>query len=190
MTFFEDAVEKTSSESLRDMMARILAGEIRRPGTISRMSIQAVTVMDQAMAQALWNIRPWLLPGGLLPTVGHFASPAGQVELALLDSASLVRVGSGAQHMQLNHDKEAFFSYSDSHGFVLTWDLNFDVPQWGVVNLSPIGQELLNVLPPDERKNGRNLAVACKEIRFMKKVEWCSAEMRDNLWFITSREEV
>ena len=60
MNYVEDVAEKASSEALRDLTARILAGEIRSSGIVSRRALQAAGLMDQRAAQALWEVRPWI----------------------------------------------------------------------------------------------------------------------------------
>src|ERR1019366_4286769 len=42
MRMFEDIAERASSDELTDLMARILAGEIRKPGSVSRRTLQVV----------------------------------------------------------------------------------------------------------------------------------------------------
>jgi hypothetical protein len=67
VSLFEDIAEKATSDALADLMARILAGEIRRPKSISRRTLQAVAVLDQEIVAAMNDIKSYLLdPGWVL----------------------------------------------------------------------------------------------------------------------------
>src|SRR6185437_10933084 len=64
MRVFEDICEKVSSDDLTDLMARILAGEIRKPGSVSRRTLQVVAVLDHEIVGALNELKPYLLDPG------------------------------------------------------------------------------------------------------------------------------
>ena len=48
---FESYAEKASSEKVRDLWARVLAGEIRRPGAFSLMTLRLLAELDRQIAQ-------------------------------------------------------------------------------------------------------------------------------------------
>lgn len=52
MNVFSEYAEKASSEKLRETWARVLAGEIRKPASFSLKTLQFLSVLDQATAQA------------------------------------------------------------------------------------------------------------------------------------------
>jgi hypothetical protein len=66
MRMFEDIAERASSENLADLLARIFAGEIRKPHSVSLGTLQVVTVMDQKIVAALNEIAPFCLDNGWL----------------------------------------------------------------------------------------------------------------------------
>jgi len=66
MGLFEDVAEKASSEELADLLARILAGEIRRPKSVSRRTLQVASILDAEIVAALNTIRPWLFSSNWL----------------------------------------------------------------------------------------------------------------------------
>ncbi len=66
MRMFEDIAERASSENVADLLARILAGEIRKPHSISLRTLQVVTIMDRKIVAALNEIAPFCLDHGWL----------------------------------------------------------------------------------------------------------------------------
>ena len=50
LNYFDGYAEKASSENVRDLWARVLAGEIRRPGSFSRATLRLLAELDQRMA--------------------------------------------------------------------------------------------------------------------------------------------
>jgi hypothetical protein len=65
MNVFEDIAEKANSESLGGLLARTLAGEIRKPGTFSLRTLQFMATVDQPLADAIQKARHWITRGAL-----------------------------------------------------------------------------------------------------------------------------
>jgi hypothetical protein len=53
MNLFVSYAERASSEDLQDVLARILAGEIRRPGSFSLRTMQFMSVLDHDLAKSV-----------------------------------------------------------------------------------------------------------------------------------------
>ena len=89
MRMFEDMAERATTEAISDLLARVLAHEIRRPCSVSRRTLQNVAIMDQETVQALEYLRPRLFE----PHRAYY--PEGDGEFArhadLLQSISVVR---------------------------------------------------------------------------------------------------
>lgn len=51
LNHFESHAEKATSEKVRDLWARVLAGEIRHPGAFSLMTLRVLAELDRQMAQ-------------------------------------------------------------------------------------------------------------------------------------------
>lgn len=60
MNFFEEFAEKATSEGLRDIFSRILAGEIRKPKTFSLRTLSFVSTMDNAIANNIQIARNYI----------------------------------------------------------------------------------------------------------------------------------
>lgn len=68
MNAFERHAENASSESMREVWGRVLAGEIRKPNSISLATLNFFSLMDQPLAKAIEEVFPWIIFGdGLLP---------------------------------------------------------------------------------------------------------------------------
>ena len=51
LDFFGDYAEKANAEAVRDLWGRVLAGEIRRPGTFSLYTLRILAELDQQVAR-------------------------------------------------------------------------------------------------------------------------------------------
>ena len=56
LNYFGGYAEKASTETARDLWAKILAGEIRRPGTFSLMTLRFLAEVDQEIATAFEEV--------------------------------------------------------------------------------------------------------------------------------------
>ncbi len=95
MNLFEAHAENASSDKLRDLFARILAGELRKPGTFSLRTIQFVSVMDQELAGAIQKARSWLLDNVMVPNWGPMGHGEYLMTVGLLEDVSILRSGFG-----------------------------------------------------------------------------------------------
>lgn len=153
MRVFEDMAEKVSSTELADLMARILAGEIRKPGSVSRRTLAAVALLDREIVAALSELRPYLLDGAwvhippseedewwrrcwLLSSVA-ICSEMGGRKLPVEDGICTIRVGTDAMIVTVRRDVLAALGPLVVDG----------------LHLTPTGQELVSLLPlPAESK--------------------------------------
>lgn len=89
MRMFEDIAERATTESIADLLARVLAGEIRKPLSVSRRTLQVVGVMDQEMVQAVEYLRPRLFE----PNWTYYPENDGEFarHAELVESVSIAR---------------------------------------------------------------------------------------------------
>lgn len=166
MRMFEDLVEKVSSEELVDLMARILAGEIRKPGSVSRRTLAVVPVIDQEIVSILAKIRPHLLADAWVHVPPSLANEWTQ-DFALLSSVSL---SSEIGPRILTQQNGQSFVRMGSMAIVLT--ANRSNVGWFVdgAHLTNTGIELVSLLPFDEKYNVDDVARGFKELDFVTKV--------------------
>lgn len=189
MRVFEDLAEKVSSDDLKDLMARILAGEIRNPGSVSRRTLQVVAVLDQEIVRTLTEIRPYLLrPGWMhIPTD---ASQAWQRRISLLNSVSITsEIGMRALHGD-EHRKCTILT--ENHAIIITLPTSSLKFQYVVdgANLTPIGEELISVLPLGLSTSHLEVASGFKRLRDIKKVEIGDISSSDKGEHITNLLEI
>jgi len=60
INLFKSHAERASTEALQDMWARVLSGEIRKPGSISLRTLHFVSLLDKETAEAATRLLPWL----------------------------------------------------------------------------------------------------------------------------------
>lgn len=61
LDMFESIASRASTETIRDLFARVLAGEIRQPGRVSLATLQFLTIMDAATAKLIEEVAPYKL---------------------------------------------------------------------------------------------------------------------------------
>lgn len=145
MLVFEDMVEKTSSEELADLMARILAGKICKPSSISRRLLQTVAILDREIVQALIELQPYLLNGGWWIVPDKRLSD-WQEKFSLLTAASITGE-LGPRHFGGVQDGQAVIAIGNKG--ILVREIREKFPPFLTgVNLTPTGMELISVLPP------------------------------------------
>lgn len=90
LNVFEAHAEKASSDRLRNIWARVLAGEIRNAGAFSYKTMEFVSLLDQSVAQSLHAISHHILRGDLIvdPARYNFTPDFGR--LSLLQEYGLV----------------------------------------------------------------------------------------------------
>ncbi len=168
MRMFEDIVEKVSSEQLTDLMARILAGEIRKPGSVSRRTLQTVAILDQQIVQALIDLQPYMLDGfwWIVP------SKKRQEWYGLFDLLSSVSITNayGTRTVNPNQHGKAALKMGKRAILIDFKDDKF-VPFVDGVNLTPIGIELVSVLPLSANHKIDEIAAGLKEDDWWKGVE-------------------
>ena len=169
MRMFEDIAEKVSSAELADLMARILAGEIRKPGSVSRRTLAVVAVLDREIVYALAEVMPCLLNGGWV----HI-SPGEQEKwrerFSLLSSVS---ISSDVGPRSLNFDADRRCAIRIGNDAVVLTLGPVARATWFVdgAHLTPIGRELASVLPLLADAKLQEIALGFKEHDFLEKVE-------------------
>lgn len=61
LNIFGEFAERASSESIREIWSKILAGEIRSPGNFSLTTLQFISLLDNNSASLINNVLPWLI---------------------------------------------------------------------------------------------------------------------------------
>lgn len=90
LNFFGSHAERATSAHLRDLWGRVLAGEIRKPGAFSPLTIQMLSVLDGEVAKSFENLSVLVVNGDQIFLEADFHSGLKFREIKELASAGLV----------------------------------------------------------------------------------------------------
>ena len=149
LNYFGGHAEKASSERIRDLWARVLAGEIRRPGSFSLTTLRFLAELDQQMAswfeaavkfrfQGSCILRPDEVSGKLPDRLG-FLQEVGLIQ-HLHPASGIERrfePGSNGSVDIFEGDLCLSFRPNSVYGVALP-----------VIAITRIGQEIARILPP------------------------------------------
>lgn len=170
MNRFEEYAAKASSEQLRETWARVLSGEIRKPGSFSLPTIQFLSVLDKVTAEAV----EFTLARSILGQYVVTGSVRGEDldKLAIARSAGIIS--------QIDADVTATVPLDDNGICILTMgDFALVVrgqagksSHFRCVHLSRVGRELLAVIqPPASKAAVESLAEQFKNKPYIESVE-------------------
>ena len=165
---FEDIAERVSSEEMVDLMARILAGEIRKPGSISRKTLAAVSIFDREVVAALAEVRPYLIQGeSEWMHIPPSSRDVWRPRFRLLNSASIASE-SGIRMIRESGGFAALRIGSEA----VVLGLKPSMGGWLVdgAHLTPIGQELISFLPIASESKANEIALGFREHNFVVSV--------------------
>ena len=92
LNVFEELSGRASSEAMQDLFARILSGEIRRPGSFSLRTLQVVAVMDQDLARVFNEVREWVVNYDFVPFVPPLTTGKRLSSISELEDMSVIRL--------------------------------------------------------------------------------------------------
>lgn len=105
MNVFEGQAARATSEELRNLYAKILAGEIRKNGSFSLSTLHLVSVLDRHLASLIETIAPYTTSGKYLWT--SVSSELLQFDNARhLEDVGFLSIGGGALQMMINMPNE------------------------------------------------------------------------------------
>lgn len=159
---FERHVEDASSENMRSIWSRVLAGEIHNPGSYSLRSLRCLSEMSQADALqfaecARFAIRNFI-PRSLILGNGADIGPYLDLEAGGI-------IGGIAAELQQTLIPEDGQLHLIDGDYLLVFDVDLDAKiSFGTVMLSSIGLELLSIMPDrDVPWSMRKFAYAIKQ---------------------------
>ena len=160
LNYFAGYAEKASSEKVQDLWGRVLAGEVRHPGSFSLMTLRLLAELDQQMASWFQDECSFRIMGKYILPPEDFRGERLE-RLVFLEQVGLVHHVSpigGLVH--------TFDPGSQGFAFVIEGDLCLRIHLDRAVNLAVIpitriGKEIAAILPPvDPRSVFMRLAKA------------------------------
>ncbi|QIO64790.1 DUF2806 domain-containing protein [Rhizobium leguminosarum] len=173
---FESFAEGATSEELRERWGRILAGEIRKPGTFNRKVLRATDELDPSAAALFESLMPYRMRNLLVISI--MPNLSLDQRLSLISSGLIADPGFAGhrnefQPVSLNGED----AWATSMGNIVMsfpksvslLGMNNDViavpkkaPAYSVLILTDIGIALSSILPSDERLVAANYAKRLK----------------------------
>jgi uncharacterized protein DUF2806 len=143
MNVFEDHAVNASSEHLRILWARVLAGEIRKPASFSRTTLRFIAELDREIAELFQQKTQLVYDGRFIPKVEELE---GQ---SLLDFSFLEEIGlvNGVSMPISENYKQSSDYYPIFNGRMMlrvTFNKNFYLP---LISITRTGREIISILP-------------------------------------------
>ena len=170
---FSGYAEKASSEKVRDLWGRVLAGEIRRPGAFSLSTLRLLAELDQTLAASFEQEAQHRFAGEFVfrETSGELAGTRLD-RILLLEQAGLLQHGSpigGVQRSFPLNENNTLFLF-EGHLCIILVSENNDPIKCPVIPLTRAGKEIATILPPVDpmevlRRLGETVKDSVIEIR-------------------------
>ncbi len=147
LNYFDGYAKKASSDAVRDLWARVLAGEIRHPKSFSLMTLRVLAELDQQMASWFQEAVEFRFSGKYILPPENFRG-SQLVRLNFLQEVGLLHhiepVGGIAYIFK--PDPDGFAALFEGH-LCLRIRLGNEV-KLSVIGLTRVGKELASILPP------------------------------------------
>ena len=92
MNVFEQIAERANSDALRDILGKVLAGEIREPGAFSFRTLQFMAILDRDLARLTQRARNWATSVNHIVYTDEMTRSPNLDVLSVLDDVGLVRI--------------------------------------------------------------------------------------------------
>jgi len=147
---FERHAEDASSDQLRSLFAKLLAGEIRNPGAISPRTLHVISMLDQETATLIQRVFPYTVFNNTDRSAACTLIECCDPPLSLEQQLDLERCGFCSQAggftttFHFDENGNSFIRLKNNQGFVLQGDAN-DTVRFDTLILSKAGLDLFNI---------------------------------------------
>lgn len=145
---FGSYAENASSDRLRELWGKILAGEIRKPGSFSLTTLRVISELDQQTATLFQKHVRGVLNGNLLVKQGN---PKGQtlLELTFLEEVGLLQEASGTLGADQEFNEEGNYTLINGSLVLVATRKGDKKFRIDFIRISRSGQEILGILPKE-----------------------------------------
>lgn len=183
LNIFTSYAEKASSEQLQDMWGRVLAGEIRKPGSVSLKTLQAVSVLDKETAEAALAAFPYMING-----IGLWTKAVKDLSLPLrrllVDSYILRSSEHDTDTKVDDRFPGVWFCRFKKIAVVVERDQG-SLFQYGLASATKIGSELSQIVPYDDKLDViMAFAEHCKSNSHVNRVRVGPFYLADSKYFL------
>lgn len=172
INIFADHAARASTERLQQLWGRILAGEIRKPGAFSLVTLRIIAELDGEVATAFQGIVAKRHPQGwILPSENYSAE---HLTWRMLEDAGLIQESSEVKGVAIKlfgkPDTDSLLT-AKHFGLLITPQLGLWETSFEVINLTRAGREIAEILPNDEEALFRAVArklPGCPRIKLVR----------------------
>lgn len=169
MNLFSDYAARASSERLREQWGRILAGEIREPGSFSSTTLRVMVEMDAQLARSFQDVYRLSIDGyALRPAVleGEEFEKFAQLQAAGLTQTDIT----WSRDIRPNADGYGYL-FAEKHLLRVTFRPGHSIVSFPPILITRAGREIGSILPRNEiealRQIGLSLTTAQKVELFL-----------------------
>ena len=170
LNYFGGYAGKASSERIRDLWARVLAGEIRRPGSFSRATLRLLAELDQQMASRFEEEVEFRLRGNVILRRNELMGERLD-RLVFLEEVGLIQHWhpAGGINRKFEPGPDGFVAIFEGDLCLLLRAHGKDGVGLPVIPITRIGQEIAKILPPvDEMAVLRRVGEALRgKVKYM-----------------------
>lgn len=170
LNIFESYAEKASSEQFHDIWARVLSGEIRKPGAFSLSTIRFIAELDAEIAQMFQDVVVNRLPNGILLKPSELRG-RHLLDYTFLEEVGLLQEVNGHLGIDLNKGKDEIYNYRI--GSVLLRMKAKNKLRLNLIRITRVGRELSSILPIESdyriaQQVADHFAPQCEEVTINK----------------------
>lgn len=148
LNIFEDHASRASSDRLRSLWGKILAGEIRRPGSFSLTTLRILSEVDQKTAELFQRYVVGVLQGNLLIRPSELKGQA-LMDLTALEEAGLLQEASGTIGIDHKFDNKGDYVFVDKNFALIAKGKPGSTVRISVIKISRAGEEIRRIVPPE-----------------------------------------
>ena len=149
LNYFEQYAEKASSDRMRDLWARVLAGEIRKPQSFSLITLRFLAELDQEIASLFENVTEHRMSNVFILHPG-LKQMRGQLlfDLTFLEEVGLLQnISPGLSQDQSPNAGVVFWREGD---YLLRAGAKKSI-KLEVIRITRVGREITSILPPTDK---------------------------------------
>jgi hypothetical protein len=155
MNDFEAFAEKASTDSMRELLGRILSGQVRRPNSFSRRTLRVAYELDQSIASLFMKLAKFRT-GRFCPKIEGLMEFSDYLDL---DTMGLISFNGGQAKATMTSANTGFISLHDGDKHLLRVEFagSNQSASAPVIPLTQEGYQLANLIQGDELDAFRKL---------------------------------
>jgi hypothetical protein len=170
---FNTYAENATTEQMQKLFGRVLAGEIRTPGTFSLATLHTLSMIDQRVAKVVETVAPWVL-SGFFPGDGEFGSGTKFALGSVLEEAGLCHGLASRVRSLSAKDGRVLIPFELTDGAPMLYlNTEKDTLQVSITPLTSVGQQVFALANPQRTdETTREVALALLNTAGVSSIEF------------------